>query len=145
MPNLTTAQRKYVAKVIKSKRKELYGYAGGNRKLAELLGVSPQLVSMWAYNKRTPGQHELLKLSEVFDIPLEDLCRLNKLGKKTSQGREKGPAALMDAEEVRSSMLKICDIATDLVDRQRQMLHGEIDAKKHKKVLSRIKKYVDIV
>lgn len=145
MPFLTAAQRNHVARVIKSKRNQLFGYAGGNRKLAELIGVSPQLVSMWAYNKRTPGQQELLKLSEVFDISLDDLCRLNKPGKKPVRVRKKEVPVVMNREEVRASMLKICDITTDLVDRQRQMLHGEIDAKEHEKVLSRIKKYIDIV
>jgi hypothetical protein len=42
-------------------------------------------------------------------------------------------------------MLKICDITTDLVDRQRQMLQGEVNVEKHKKALMRIKRYVDIM
>ncbi len=113
--------------------------------MAELIGVSPQLLSMWACNKRTPKQHELLKLSEVFDMPLDDLCRLNKYThrKKAVPRKGKKTHACMNLEEVRSSMLKICDITTDLVGRQRQMLHGEVDAKEHKKALARIRKFVD--
>lgn len=145
MPSLTAAQKKHVSAVIKAKRKKFYGYTGGNRDLAELLGVTPQLLSMWACNKRTPKQHELLKLSEVFDMSLNDLCRLNKRGEKAMPKRGKKLHAGMNLEEARSSMLKVCDITTDLVDRQRQMLHGEIDAKEHKKALARIRKYVDIM
>lgn len=141
----TEEQKNRVAKIINTKRKEYYGYTGGNRDLAELIGVSPQLLSMWARNKRSPGQQDLLKLSEVFDIPFDDLYRLNKHNKKTTHNVGKKAPIAVNSEEWRSSMLKICDIATDLVNRQKQMLHGELDANAHEKVLSRIKKYVDIV
>lgn len=142
MPNLTAAQRNRVAKVIRAKRKELFSYTGGNRDLAELIGVSPQLLSMWACNKRSPGYQDILKLSEVLDVPLDDLYRLNS---QPVRDRRKASSACMNSEEARASMLRICDITTDLMNRQRQMLHGELDAKEHKKVLSRIKKYVDTV
>lgn len=142
MSFLTTAQKIHVAKIIKTKRNKFYGYTGGNRDLAKLLGISPQLLSMWACNKRSPGYQDLLKLSEVFDISLVDLCSLNK---QLSQRSKKMALVGMNQEEARISMLKVCDITTDLVNRQRQMLHGELDAKEHKKVLARIKKYVDIL
>lgn len=145
MSILTMEQRNHVATIIKTKRNKLYGYAGGNRNLAELIGVSPQLLSMWAYNKRSERRQDLLKLSEVFDIPLDELYRLNKYNKKTTPSTKKNALVAANSEEARSSMLKICDITTDLVKRQRQMLHGELDVKTHRKVLSRIKKYVDIV
>lgn len=145
MQTLTTQQRNHIAKVIKCKRKEFFGYSGGNRDLAEKIGVAPQLLSMWASNKRTPNQQELLKLSEVFDMDLDDLCRLKKRIKYPARGRKNPVPITVDSEKVLESMLKICDITSDLVDRQRQMLHGELSVKEHKNLLTRLKKCVDTI
>lgn len=146
MSTQTASQREHIATIIKTKRKALYGYMGGNRDLANLIGVSPQRLSMLACNKRTPSRQELLKLAEVFDMSMDALCGVDKRGKKAVRGRGNKRSANVDTKEVRTSMLKICDITTDLVDRQRQMLHGGLmNVKEYAKTLSRIRKYVAVM
>lgn len=143
MLTLTAGQKKHVSKVITVKRKELYGYAGGNSILADRIGVSSQLLSMWAHNKRTPNHKQLLLLAEVFEMSLEALCRL-KPGKRRSMKKPNiNDSVTIDPEEFRGSMLRICNITTELVDRQRQMLGGRISYKEHKNWQRRIKEYVN--
>ncbi|MDR0361253.1 MAG: helix-turn-helix transcriptional regulator [Planctomycetota bacterium] len=144
MPILTKRRKKHVAKVIQTKRKELFGYPGGNRILAEKIGVSAQLVSMWACNKRIPKDRELLALAEVFKIPLDELYPAGgdrACAAPAAAKRETTSAAVL--ADARTSMLEICDITTELVKFQKQMLTGKRSFKNHRDWLKRIKKYVD--
>ncbi len=143
MLTLTAGQKKHVAKVILAKRKEDYNYRGGNAALAGLLGVSSQLLSMWAYNKRTPNHKQLLVLAEIFKVPLEVLCHLKPKAKKTTKRTSKSAASASSPENIRGSMLRICDITSELVERERRMLSGKISYKDHKNWQRRIKEYVD--
>lgn len=81
MLTLTAGQKSHIAKVIKAKIKSDYNYSGGNSALAARIGVSPQLLSMWAYNKRTPDHKQLLVLAEIFNMSLETLCNLKPKSK----------------------------------------------------------------
>jgi len=42
-------------------------------KVAELVGISRQAVTKWEQNQSAPSMENLLKLTEVFEIPLEAL------------------------------------------------------------------------
>lgn len=143
MLTLTAGQKKHIAKVIMTKRKEDYNYPGGNSALAGRLGVSPQLLSMWAYNKRTPSHKQLLVLAEIFCMPLEILCHLKPKNKRVVKRMGKSDKSAIPPENIRGSMLKICNITSELVERQRQMLRGKISYKEHKNWQKRIKEYVD--
>jgi len=143
MLELTAGQKKHIAKVIMTKRKEMFSYLGGNSALAARVGVSSQLLSMWAYNKRTPNHTQLLVLAEIFEMPLEALCRLKSKNRKAGKGLRKGDQSATPPEKVRGSMLRICDITGELVERQRKMLRGKIGYRDHKNWQRRIKEYVD--
>lgn len=142
MLTLTAGQKKHVAKVILAKRKEDYNYSGGNSALAARIGVSPQLLSMWAHNKRIPDHKQLLVLAEVFNMSLEALCNLKLKSKTRPKRMRKGDIAVISPENIRGSMLKICNITSELVERERQMLRGKISYKEHKNWQRRIKEYV---
>ncbi len=143
MLTLSKSQKSHTAKVIKTKRKQMFGYPGGNRELAARLGISPQLLSMWAYNKRSPCHKDLLTLAEAFNISLNELCHLGETQKgKTKKTAKQGHYAVSPAD-ARKSMLEICNITTEIVKRQRQMLTGNCNYKMHNDWLRRIKNYVD--
>jgi transcriptional regulator with XRE-family HTH domain len=143
MLTLTAGQKRHVAKVIMAKRKEDYSYYGGNAALAERLGVSSQLLSMWAYNKRSPSHRQLLALAETFNMSLEDLCHLKKRSKKVVKSTRNSAVSAISSENIRGSMLKICNITSELVERERQMLRGKVSYKEHNNWQKRIKEYVD--
>jgi transcriptional regulator with XRE-family HTH domain len=143
MLTLTAGQKKYIANVIMTKRKEMFNYPGGNSALAARVGVSSPLLSMWAYNKRTPNHTQLLVLAEIFNMSLDDLCRLKPKGKRLAKHTRKAGASAIPPEKVRGSMLRICDITGELVERERKMLRGKINYKDHKNWQKRIKGYVD--
>ena len=46
-----------------------------SRELASMLGVDQSLISKFENNKRTPSQAQLIKLSEVLDIPFDELMK----------------------------------------------------------------------
>lgn len=141
----TEAQKQHIAAMIRRKREELFGYPGGNRALAERVGVSPQLVSMWACNKRMPGHTELLLLAEAFELTLNELCRLNKRPKKSGKRTTNSTGTLQNEEEIRDSMLTICAITDQIVKKQKLMLTGKRNYKKHNDWLRRISKCVDTI
>ena len=141
--DLTAGQKKHIAKVILAKRKELFNYPGGNSALAGRLGVSSQLLSMWAYNKRTPNHTQLLVLAEIFGMSLEVLCNLKPKDKRRKKQPRKHDESVIPPEKVRGSMLRICNITSELVDRERRMLRGGISYKDHNNWQRRIKEYVD--
>lgn len=143
MLTLNAGQKKHVAKVIMTKRKEGYNYPGGNAVLAARIDVSPQLLSMWAYNKRTPSHKQLLVLADIFDMSLEELCNLKPNTKRVAKRINKGVDSAVPPENIRGSMLKICNITSELVERERQMLRGKVSYKEHKNWQRRIKEYVD--
>lgn len=145
MLSLTKGQKKHVAKVLLTKRKEMFGYPGGSRDLAERVGVSPQLLSMWTRNKRFPGHTELLILAEVFGMPLSELCCLNKRHKQGVRSSVKGSEFEVTPDDARNSMLEICTITTQIVERQRQMLTGKRNYATHTEWLKRIRNFVDAV
>lgn len=140
MLTLTAGQKKHIAKVIMTKRNKDYNYSGGNSALAARIGVSPQLLSMWAHNKRTPEHKQLLILAEILNISLEVLCNLRP---KTKRALKRMKKSTVPPENVRGSMLKICNITSELVERERQMLLGKISYKEHKNWQRRIKEYVE--
>ena len=113
--------------------------------MAEQLGVSPQLLSMWAYNKRAPGKKDLLVLAEMFHMPLAELCHLNAQQKKGRQTAGKPGQFLVTFDDAKNSMMDVCDITTEIVSLQRQMLSGKRDFKKHREWLRRIRNYVDTI
>lgn len=143
MLTLTAGQKKHVAKVVMARRKEDYNYPGGNAVLAARIGISPQLLSMWAYNKRTPNHKQLLVLAEIFSMSLEALCNLKPKNKRAPKRINKGEITVVPPENVHGSMLKICNITSELVERERQMLRGKVSYKEHKNWQRRIKEYVD--
>lgn len=143
MPILSKRQKNRVAKVIRAKRKELFGYSGGNRVLAERIGVSPQLVSMWACNKRAPRDRELLALAEAFGMSYDELCYDSVDFVRSSQAEGKRGAFTVTHSDAQNNMLEICDIAIQLVKCQKKMLRGKRDVAKHSDWLKRIKNYVD--
>lgn len=44
-------------------------------KLAELVGVSRQAVTKWESGKANPDTENLLRLAEIFGVPVDELCR----------------------------------------------------------------------
>ena len=46
--------------------------------LAEKLGCSSGLISLWENNKRTPGAYSLIALSKVFGVTADYLLGLEK-------------------------------------------------------------------
>ncbi|MDR1611615.1 MAG: helix-turn-helix transcriptional regulator, partial [Planctomycetota bacterium] len=119
---LSNDQKKHVVVTISRKRRELFGYRGGNRDLALRLGVSPQLVSMWACNKRFPSHRELLLLTEVFNITLDELCCLNKRHDRANARRPKKDDFSVTHAEAKRTILDICSITEGISKMQRQML-----------------------
>ncbi len=141
MPVLSKRQQNHVAKVIRTKREKLFRYPGGNRTLAEKVGVSAQAVSKWVHNKLTPKDSELFALAEVFGISIDELCPAGV--KRTRTASASGASERAARDDARESMLKICDITAQLVRCQRQMLTGMRDARQHKAFLKRIQNYLN--
>lgn len=145
MLELNAAQKKHVAQTIIAKRKELYGYPGGTRDLAAHIGVSPRIVSMWACSKRIPRHKELLVLAELFEMDFGELCGLDKATKSfASKPKEEGHFPVTPSL-LNKNLLAICNITSEIVKRQRQMLKGKRNSKTHKKWLERIQCYVDTI
>jgi transcriptional regulator with XRE-family HTH domain len=142
---LSLEQKEHVANVIYRKRGEMFGYRGGNRDLARRLGVSPQLVSMWACNKRTPDHMELLLLTEAFDITLDELCNLNKRNKTAGRLRPRKNDFSVTHDEAKNTMLGICSLTEHISKMQKHMLMGERNYRTHSQWLNRIKHYVDTI
>lgn len=142
---LNEKQKSHIANVITAKRKEFYDYPGGTRDLAARIGVSPQLVSMWAHSKRVPGHKELLILSEVFEMDFNELCCLNKATKSSASVLKRCGSFPATPSQINKSMLAICNITGEIVKRQRQMLKGKRDIKKHSEWLKRIQCYADTI
>jgi transcriptional regulator with XRE-family HTH domain len=142
---LSLEQKKHVSIVIYRKRREIFGYRGGNRDLARRLGVSPQLVSMWACNKRTPDHKELLLLTEVFKITLDELCCLNKRNKPANTRRPRKDDFHVTHDEARKTMLGICSLTEHISKMQKCMLTGKRNYGMHSQWLNRIKHYVDTI
>ena len=66
-------------------------------KVAELVGISRQAVTKWEQNQSAPSMENLLKLTEVFEIPLEALVSKESAGegKMTNIPRKKNRLVLI--------------------------------------------------
>lgn len=57
-------------------------------KLAELLEVSRQAVAKWESGKALPDTKHLIKLSQIFNIPVEDITTVNPSNTYVIEGNE---------------------------------------------------------
>lgn len=74
MSKLTQREKKSVVRNIKLYKKRLYPERGGGNRLANELGISPQLLSQWVKGTRTPTLEKLIVLADVFNISIQELC-----------------------------------------------------------------------
>ena len=64
-----------ISQVLKDKRKE-YGF--NQEELAEKILVSKKTISNWETGKTTPDLESLLRLSDLFNLSLDELIREDK-------------------------------------------------------------------
>jgi transcriptional regulator with XRE-family HTH domain len=62
---------KTIGQIIKEKRKNM-GWS--HKFLAEMVGVTPQAISLWELNKTTPNVLTACDLADAFDCTLDELC-----------------------------------------------------------------------
>ena len=87
MRYLSMRSKQELAKRIGRFKKMQFPDKGGGVRLADELGVSPQVVSSWINGKRLPTLIQLYHLAKVFDVSPLELCgmkRKNKLSRQLS-------------------------------------------------------------
>ena len=64
--------------------------------LAEQLDVSRQSISKWELNDAVPDVKRLIRLSELFDVSIDELLKENQQSKILNNGESKGTTTLID-------------------------------------------------
>jgi transcriptional regulator with XRE-family HTH domain len=78
MPTCSAKQRVAIGKKIREGKDRLFPSRGGCTKLADELGISPQLLSHWMSGNRVPEPGQLVALAKLFNISILELCSLPK-------------------------------------------------------------------
>lgn len=76
MLQLTANQQKQLAKKIRAGKNKYFPERGGGKKLASLLGISPQMLTNWMAGTRHPTSMQLAKLARIFGVSIQELCSL---------------------------------------------------------------------
>lgn len=84
MGNFSASQRRKLGQTIRDyKEKNFPGKGGGNR-LAQRLGIRPQLLSQWIGGSKEPTILQLHSLAKTFGISIQELCAMPKIRKTKS-------------------------------------------------------------
>ena len=68
--------------------------------LAEQLDVSRQSISKWELNDAVPDVKRLIRLSELFDVSIDELLKENKQSKILNNSESKGTTTLIDISKL---------------------------------------------
>ena len=71
---LTANQQKQLARKIRVCKDRCFPERGGGKRLAGMLGISPQLLTNWMGGARQPSPLQLAELARIFNISLHELC-----------------------------------------------------------------------
>lgn len=147
MGTFSKGQKAHISTTIRRHRQRLFGESGGNKRLAEEIGVSPQLVSLWAANKRTPSESQLYALAKVFHVNVHDFYANGK--NSTGQSRKEHATATSSSQSSKphkcpslpaekAAILYTFGIIKDLAAMEQSAILGELDHDEYMKSLERI-------
>lgn len=74
--------------------------------LAEMIPISRQAVSKWERGQTIPDSSTLLKLSEIFDVTINELLEGKRIEKNTIQSLEKTTLSIVDESNKKSQKIK---------------------------------------
>lgn len=146
MGTFSKGQKAHISTIIRRYRQKLYGESGGNKRLAEEIGVSPQLVSLWAANKRTPNENQLYALAKVFHVNVHDFYAAGKDNNIHSHKKPNAPISRQTTKPhkfpalspEKAAILHTFGIIRDLATMERSAIMGELDHNEYMKSLERI-------
>ena len=78
MRHLPERNKKILVKKIRYYQQLHFPGKGSGMRLADEVGVAPQMISNWLNGKRLPTTMQLYRLSKVFDVSPLELCGLSK-------------------------------------------------------------------
>lgn len=84
MAQLGAKHRTQLGKKIREYKDRMFPERGSGKKLAELLGISPQLLSNWMHGSKEPTPVQLAELAELFNTSIQELCSLPRIKRKAS-------------------------------------------------------------
>lgn len=90
MSYFTAKQRKKLGEKIREQKSKVFPGKGGGSRLAERLGVTPQLLSHWIRGAREPSLMHLYHMTALFGISIQDLCGLSRVKRKNEKRQALG-------------------------------------------------------
>lgn len=116
MGDFSAKQRRKLGQTIRDhKEKKFPGRGGGNR-LAQELGIRPQLLSQWIGGVKEPTMLQLYALAKAFGISIQELCAMPKI--KKSKGKVTG----LDMVSEITDLYKLAHINKISAQRERRFL-----------------------
>jgi transcriptional regulator with XRE-family HTH domain len=83
--------------------------------LADMIPISRQAVSKWERGKTTPDTQTLLRLSEIYDVTINELLIGEKLLENTIEGLEETTLSILDESNKKTKKIKKITITSILI------------------------------
>ena len=125
MNTLTKMEREILINNIRQLRKVVFPNRGGIKRLAEAIGVTPQLASQWLRGERVPSSTHLNSLAKVFQVKTRNLCE--------KQYDPIVPEASSDLPENAAGQIAAIDAMILILRYSKLALIGTVDATRHLK------------
>ena len=87
---------KMIGQIIRELRREM---DCTQNKLADVLGVTQDSISLWENDKRIPDTHYIVEMAKFFDVTTDYLLGLTDEYKSVRFAKENAPKCLAPAEE----------------------------------------------